>query len=302
MKEALKLLRSALPSSIEMRQDIMATHPVSADPTQIHQVVMNLCVNAQHAMEGRQGLLEVRLDECVMDELTCQRHADLRPGLYVRLTVRDNGCGISAENLKRIYEPFFTTREVGQGTGLGLAVVHGIIRDHDGAILVESEAGQGTEFQVLLPAQLDVPAENGPALPIVRAARGARILIVDDEESLMKVLDRLLTRAGYQVVTHTHPQAALADFISRPADIALILTDLTMPGMNGLELAANIHKVRRDLPMILATGFGGDLITPAQLASHPNIRKVMEKPLETDVILRAVSELLERKSAEKSEP
>jgi signal transduction histidine kinase/ActR/RegA family two-component response regulator len=294
VKEALKLLRSALPSSIEMRQTTTATHPVLADPTQIHQVVMNLCVNAQHAMEGRQGLLVVRLDECVMDEATCERNADLHPGLYVRLTVRDNGCGIPPEILRRIFEPFFTTREVGQGTGLGLAVVHGIVRDHEGAILVESEVGRGTEFQVFLPAQLEAAHAADGAPSALPAARGERILIVDDEEALVKVLKRLLTRAGYQVTMHTHPQTALADFLSRPTDIDLILTDLTMPGMNGLELAAKVYEIRRDLPMLIATGFGGDLVTPAQLANHPNVRKVVEKPLEPDAILRAVGEMFGR--------
>ena len=292
VKEALKLLRSALPSTIQMNQKISPTHPVLADPTQIHQVVMNLCVNAQHAMEGRQGQLEVGLNELLVDETLCERNVDLRPGLYVRLYVRDTGCGIAPENLQRIFDPFFTTREVGKGTGLGLAVVHGIVQNHDGAILVQTELGKGTEFQVLLPARMEAMDDANPAAQPPPASSGEHILIVDDEESIVKVLKRLLVRAGYKVTAHADPQAALQDFISRPADIHLLLTDLTMPGMNGLELASQVYKIRPDLPVIIATGFSGDLITPAELSERPNIRRVVEKPLTPETINRLIAELL----------
>jgi CheY-like chemotaxis protein len=216
----------------------------------------------------------------------------LRPGLYVRLSVRDTGCGISPENLQRIFEPFFTTRDVGKGTGLGLAVVHGIVQNHDGVILVQSQPGQGTEFQVLLPACLAPVAAASPVVPPPPPANGEHILIVDDEKAIIHVLKHLLVRAGYKVTAHADPCAALADFIARPADINLILSDLTMPGMNGLELAKKIFEVRPDLPLIIATGFGGDLITAAQLAEHPNICKVVEKPLNPEKIIRLVSEQL----------
>ena len=292
VKEALKLLRSALPSTIQMIQKISLTHPVLADPTQIHQVVMNLCVNAQHAMEGRQGRLEVGLDELLVDETLCERHVDLRPGLYVRLSVRDTGCGISPENLQRIFEPFFTTRDVGQGTGLGLAVVHGIVQNHGGAILVQTELGQGTEFQVLLPARMETVDDVNPAKQTPPPSNGEHILLVDDEEALVKAIKRLLVRTGYKVTAHTDPQAALQDFILRPADIHLVLTDLTMPGMNGLEFAAKIYEIRPELPVVIATGFSGDLITATQLAELPNIRKVVEKPLSPEAITRLIAELL----------
>jgi len=293
IKEAIKLLRSALPSTIQMSLKITRTHPVLADPTQIHQVIMNLCVNAQHAMEGRQGQIEISLDEMVADEGLCERNVDLRPGLYVRLTVRDTGCGIPSEHLTRIFEPFFTTREVGKGTGLGLAVVHGIVQNHDGAILVQSQPGQGTEFQVLLPACMELVEAVNPVVPPPPPSNGEHILIVDDEKAIISVLKQLLVRAGYKVTAHADPHEALADFISRPADINLILSDLTMPGMSGLELAGKFFEVRPDLPLILATGFGGGLISRAQLAEYPNIRKVVEKPLRPEFITRLVAEILQ---------
>ena len=292
VKEALKLLRSALPSSIQMIQKISLTHPVLADPTQIHQVVMNLCVNAQHAMEGRQGRLEVGLDELPVDETLCERNVDLRPGLYVRLSVRDTGSGIPPENLPRIFEPFFTTRDVGKGTGLGLAVVHGIVKNHDGAILVQTELGKGTEFQVLLPARTEAAGEVNPARQPLPLSNGEHILLVDDEEALVKAIKRLLVRTGYKVTAYADAQAALQDFISRPEDIHLVFTDFTMPGMNGLELASQIHKIRPELPVVIATGYSGDLITSAQLAELPNIRKVVEKPLSPEAITRLIAELL----------
>jgi signal transduction histidine kinase len=292
VKEALKLIRSALPSSIHISEDIRDTHPVLADPTQVHQVVMNLCVNAQHAMEGRQGLLEVRMDEFSADESFCERHSDLQPGLHVRLSVRDNGCGIPPELLKRIFEPFFSTRDVGRGTGLGLAVVHGIVQSHSGAIWVQSEPGQGTEFHILLPARKENVDEVNPAIQPLPQAEGEHILIVDDEPAIVQVLKQLLTRAGYHVSAYNNPQEVLNDFLSRPADISLILTDLTMPGMTGLELAGKVHEVRPDLPMIIATGFGGDLIMEAQLRQCPNVRKIIQKPLFPQDILRLIGVLL----------
>jgi signal transduction histidine kinase len=295
VKEALKLLRSVLPSTIQMSQQINPTHPVFADPTQIHQVIMNLCINAQHAMEGRQGRLEIVLDEVQVDQSLCERNADLQPGLYVRLVIRDTGCGIPPENLKRIFEPFFTTRGVGKGTGLGLAVVHGIVKSHNGAILVQSEPGKGAEFQVLLPAQpLKVAVNKIPAvrLPPAPLSLGEHLMIVDDESAIIKVLDRLLTRAGYRVSAHVNSHAALKELIAHPEAINLVLTDLTMPGMNGLEFAGEIYKIRPDLPLVIATGFGSNLITEAQLAGCPNIRRVVEKPLNPEEITRLIAELL----------
>jgi CheY-like chemotaxis protein/two-component sensor histidine kinase len=293
VNEALQLLHSVLPSTIQMSRQINHTHPVLADPTQIHQVIMNLCVNAQHAMEGRQGQLVIVVDEVQADRSLCECNADLRPGLYVRLSIRDTGCGIPPKNLKRIFDPFFTTRGVGKGTGLGLAVVHGIVKSHNGAILVQSEPGQGTEFQVLFPAQPMEVAQKSPAVqPPPPLCQGEHLLIVDDEAAIIQVLERLLTRAGYRVTPHTSPHQALQELMAHPQDFNLVLTDLTMPGMNGLEFASEIYKIRSDLPLVIATGFGCHLITKAQLAECPNIRRVMEKPLNPEEITRLVAELL----------
>ena len=199
VKDSLKLLRSVLPSTIEMIPHLNPVPPVLVDPTQVHQVILNLCVNAQHAMEGRQGRLEVGLDAVTADETLCARSPDLRPGRYVRLTVRDNGCGISPDIQRRIFEPFFTTKEPGQGTGLGLAVVHGIVKNYDGAILVQSRPGEGTLFEVFLPAQTGDTDKTVDAPHPVFQSHGEHILIVDDEAAITEVLRIVLSRTGCRV-------------------------------------------------------------------------------------------------------
>jgi signal transduction histidine kinase/ActR/RegA family two-component response regulator len=288
--EALKLLRSALPSTIEIVQRLNSTPPVLADPTQIHQVMMNLCTNAEHAMRGRSGRLEITLEPKLVDEAFAKQNPDLRPGQYARLCVRDNGCGMPGELLNRIFEPFFTTKEPGQGTGLGLSVVHGIVKSHDGVILVQSQPGQGTEFQIFLPVQdknrIVPPQASKPA----SSGSGQRILLVDDEPSISNVLSQMLSRTGYFVTAHTDPQEALKEFLARPAEFDLLYTDLTMPGMTGVELAKRIFEVRPDLPVVLTTGFGGDVV--ANAITHTHILKVLEKPVPPSIVADVVQEIL----------
>ncbi|HTI99185.1 MAG TPA: ATP-binding protein [Dongiaceae bacterium] len=289
--EALQLLRSAVPSTIEMVSQLKPVHPVLASPTQMHQVVMNLCVNATQAMADRQGRLTVSLDEVTVDRTT-PGYAELLPGLYVRLAVTDTGCGMTAEVQQRIFDPFFTTKETGQGTGLGLAVVHGIVKNHNGFILVESRPGEGAKFEVLLPAQTAPLTTRGALPPVAIRAHGEHLLIVDDERGIISVLKQLLTRRGYHVTAHTDPLAAREDFLARPDTFHLVLTDLTMPGLDGVDLAREIYKVRPDLPVIVATGFGSNLLNNTEIAGQTNIRKLVEKPLDGNAIIRAIVEVL----------
>ncbi len=288
--EALKLLRSALPSTIEIVQRLNPTPPVLADSTQIHQVVMNLCTNAEHAMRGRPGRLEVALEPKLVDEAFAKQNPDLRPGQYARLCVRDNGCGMPAEMLNRIFEPFFTTKEPGQGTGLGLSVVHGIVKSHDGVILVQSQPDQGTEFQIFLPVQdknrVASPQASKPTAP----GSGQHILLVDDEPPICNVLSQMLSRSGYLVTACFAPQEALQKFLARPAEFDLIFTDLTMPGMTGVELAKRVFEVRPDLPVVLTTGFGGDVV--ADTTAHTHIVRVLGKPVSPAIVADIMHEIL----------
>ena len=291
--DALRLLRSALPSSLQIVQHIHSAPPVLADSTLVHQVIMNLCVNAQHALEGRQGLLEVSLDRIWVDDVSCARSPDLHVGNYARITVRDTGCGMSESTLGRIFEPFFTTKEVGRGTGLGLAVVHGIVKQCHGAILVQSRLGQGTTFEVFFPAHsLPLPVAADSSLPAPSSAKGERVMLVDDEPDVAGVLSLLLRRVGYSVSTFTSSQAAFDEFASRPADTDILFTDLTMPGLAGLKLASKVYRIRPDLPVILSTGFGGGLLSQEQLALHPNIRKVLEKPVNPQTVIQVLADIL----------
>jgi signal transduction histidine kinase/BarA-like signal transduction histidine kinase len=296
IKEALKLLRSALPSTIEIVPDLQPTPPVLADPTQIHQVLMNLCTNAEHAMRGKPGRLEIRLDTRRVDEAFAREHHELRVGEYVRLSVRDAGCGMTPELLARVFEPFFTTKAPGQGTGLGLAVVHGIVKSHDGAILVQSELNRGTEFQIYLPAQTPAPAVPAapatPAKPVLARGQGQHILLVDDEPAVANAVGRLLTQTGYRVTVKTSSPEAWQVFRAQPQEFDLLFTDLTMPGMTGVELAQQVHALRPELPVLMATGFGGDVVAEAMIGT--GIRKVLQKPLTPILVTESVHALLVR--------
>ena len=296
VEETVRLLRAAIPSSIQIECRIAPeTPPVLADTTQLHQLLMNLGTNAEHAMCGQTGVLRLALDAVELDAASAKAIPELRPGLHARIRVQDTGCGIPKETLDRIYDPFFTTKGPGQGTGLGLAVVHGVVKTHEGAIQVRSEVGRGTTFEIYLPAAAEhavaAPAGKAPAAP---RGSGQRILVVDDEPAIAKVLSVVLTRAGYEVLAQGDAREALKLFQSAPESFALVFTDLTMPGLTGLDLAREIAALNPRLPVILATGFGGDAL--ARLSATPNIAKVLDKPLDYATIVQTVHDVLEAAS------
>ncbi|MDH5299277.1 MAG: DUF3365 domain-containing protein, partial [Desulfobulbaceae bacterium] len=257
IKEAVKLLRATIPTTIEIRQ-ILADHDstVTADPTQLHQLVMNLCTNAYHAMRERGGILEVRLNDVMIDE-TGAKAMELAPGPYLQLAVSDTGCGMDKEMVERIFEPYFTSKEMGQGTGLGLAVVHGIVKGHNGHVGVDSTPDRGTTVTVHLPhasmPSAAAPSESteGTDQPTGRE----RILVVDDEELVTSLNRHILERLGYRVTTLTDSSEALALFSSNPDQFDLVITDMNMPVISGAELAAQLLTIRPDIRIILATGY-----------------------------------------------
>ena len=255
-KEALKLLRGSIPSTIDIREHIdVACAPVLADPTGIHQILMNLCTNAYHAMQKKGGMLVVRLSQVEMGESEVKRDPDLSVGDYVRLEVHDTGHGMDEETMARIFEPYFTTKERGEGTGLGLATIHGIVSDLNGVIHVYSVPGEGTTFTVLLPC---VPGEeaNGDAETPTDHLRGTeRVLLVDDEPPIGEFAKAALERLGYSVNVQTSAPKALELFVQGPDTFDVIVTDQMMPIMRGSELSRKIHAVRPDIPIILCSGF-----------------------------------------------
>jgi PAS domain S-box-containing protein len=260
VQEALKLVRAALPSTIEINLRLSSDGPsILADSTQIHQILANLSANAAHAMRERGGHLDLRQRTLQVDATLAATSPDLQPGRYVELTVADTGSGMSPETLERIFDPFFTTKGPGEGTGLGLAVVHGIMKEHDGAILVDSTPGQGTTFRLYFPA-VELPETTPDETPeIIPRGQGERLLILDDEEALLRVNQRTLERLGYHVTAHTIPSVALAAFRDNPEQFDLVITDLAMPGMTGMDFSRELLRLRPGCPVVLTTGYTSSL-------------------------------------------
>lgn len=292
VKEALKLLRSTIPTTIEIRQQIREKDNwIQGDPTQIHQVLMNLCTNALQAMEGRKGLLEVALERVDLDGDVISRYPGMTPGPHLRLTISDNGDGIDSQVIDRIFDPFFTTKGLGEGTGLGLSVVHGIVKNHGGLITVYSEKGAGTTFHIYFPSLRQDGAgfemmESGTLLP-----GKEHILFVDDEEFLINVGKEMLERLGYRVTSRSNGPEALELFRAKPDRFDLVITDQTMPRMTGLELARELINLRPNIPIMLCTGFSEGLT--AERAKDIGIRDFIMKPIVLSDLSQRIRRVLE---------
>ena len=290
--EVMKLLRSSLPTTIEIRRVSAIARDrdqMIADPTQLHQVVMNLCTNAAHAMRAGGGTLSIELGEVEIDASLVTRYRNLTPGPYLRLTVSDTGHGIDPAVMERIFDPYFTTKKPGEGTGMGLAMVQGIVKSHGGAVTVYSEVGQGTTFQVFLPMIAgDVEQVKAAPEPVPRGHE--RILFVDDEQVLVELGRDMLESLGYTVTITTSSLDALALFRDRTGDFDLIVTDLTMPGLTGKMLAKEILAIRPDTPILLCTGFS-ESIRGKQLES--GIRDVLMKPYQLAILAKMVRNVLD---------
>ena len=253
--EAVRFLRFTIPSTVELRTDFAPDMPdVLADATQIHQIITNLCTNAWHAIGSRpDGRIEIILRSVVVSAEEAMNQPELQPLRYVRLSIRDNGCGMSAATRKRIFDPFYTTKPPGAGTGLGLSVVHGIMHACDGAILIESQPGEGSSFQLYFPA-LETLAKPAPALRSqLEKGRGQRIFFIDDEPGLVSIGENLLKYLGYEPVCFGDPLLALAALRDRPADAVLV--DYAMPKCDGLDFATRALAEHPRLPIVLVTGF-----------------------------------------------
>jgi CheY-like chemotaxis protein len=295
LDECIKLLRPSFPASIEIRRKVLpGLGPVMADPTQMHQVIVNLCTNAAHAMAEQGGVLEISLANLDLDIRSAATFPELKPGPYLRLTVKDSGRGMPEEVLEHIFDPFFTTKGQGEGTGLGLSVVHGILKHHGGSIQATSEPGKGSKFQVYLP-RIPGLAQTVQAETLQPAASGGgRILFVDDEEDIVFSGENMLTRLGYQVVSSRSAQEALELFRRQPGHYDLVITDLTMPQMSGDQLAEALVRLRPDIPIILCTGFGpGFRSTLGTLEMRSEgIREVVMKPFDRADMAQAIRRAL----------
>jgi len=295
VKEVMRLLRASLPTTIKIRQDIHEDgDTVFADPAQIHQVLMNLCTNAAHAMRERQGELKISLVPMNVeppDNLII--HHDLSPGKYLRLTVSDTGVGIDNEIIDRIFDPFFTTKKPGEGTGLGLSVVYGIVKNYGGTITVQSEVGKGTEFNVYLPLLTEVEDKQEAKVEAPIAGGKERILFVDDEAALVQLATSTLSGMGYEVVGRTSSLEALELFRARPDRFDLVITDMTMPNMTGSELAQQLIHIRPDISVILCTGFTEGMTQ--EKARTLGVKELIMKPIVQRQIADAIRRALDQK-------
>jgi len=293
VKEVLKLIRASIPTTIEIRTNIPSNIGVIlADPTQIHQVLMNLCANAQHAMQEEGGILEILLTQVDVDYQKSLAYPDLKPGLYLKLSVADTGCGINSAIMEKIFDPFFTTKPAGEGTGMGLAMVYGIVKDHGGAITVYSEPGKGSTFHLYLPVikeQAAAQTEINKPLPLGKEL----ILFIDDEVPLVDIGHQMLERLGYDVTTRTSSIEALELFKVQPHKYDLVISDLIMPNMTGDRLAAEMLRIRPDIPIILCTGYS-KMIT-AEKTGIVGVQHILMKPLTLSDLAETIRETLNKR-------
>ena len=291
VKEAQKLLRASIPSTIDIKSRFAPKlHTINANPTHIHQVVMNLCTNAAHSMDDGTGCIDICVDNVNLPSHKETPHGQLAKGDYVQLVVKDNGKGIAHNIIDRIYEPFFTTKSQGRGTGMGLSVVLGIVQAIGGTIRVESHPGKGTRFELLFPAAQNENVESVvPATPLPKG--NEHILVVDDERPLLIMLDRMLIGLGYKVTTCEHALEALKLIKRQPGAYDLVITDLTMPKMTGVQLARELLQIRPDLSIILSTGYN-EKISDAHLQTI-GIRQLLPKPITRRDLASAIRQAIE---------
>jgi CheY-like chemotaxis protein/two-component sensor histidine kinase len=295
INEALKLLRATLPLNIDIQERISnESTAVLADSTQIHQLVMNLCTNAYHSMLDKGGTLEVILEPVNLNSGKISQQFDLKPGPYLKLMISDTGCGMNDVTLKKIFDPYFTTKEPDKGTGLGLSVVHGIVESHGGAIWVNSEPEQGTRFEVLLPQiAIDKHAADKGDDPIPTGTE--KILFIDDEGALVETGKSILEKLGYRVEAHTDPQKAFDEFTAHGDDYDLVITDMSMPCLTGEELSKQLLEIRPDIPIVLCTGYSDQL--DAANAYAMGIKQFLIKPLEMVKLANIIREVLDENSS-----
>ena len=292
--ESLELLRKTIPASIDIHSTLVCTtEMISADPADISQVLINLCTNSVHAMDNGKGVLEVALENITLTPRSAARFEDIGPGDYVRLKVSDDGEGISPDIIDRIFDPYFTTKDVDEGLGMGLAVVQGIVKKHDGAIKIESEIGQGTITEVLFPRIEEPPVAYKQEAPLPTGTE--RILFVDDETSLVKMVTQMLTRAGYEVIGKTSSTDALKTFRQRPESFDLVISDMTMPEMTGDELAMEVIQICPDMPIIICTGHSERM--DEEKARGLGIKAFAMKPLTKSGLIKTVRKILDQAKA-----
>ncbi len=293
IQDALKFLRSTIPTTIDIQQNIQAMdETILADPTQISQIMMNLCINASHAMEQNGGNLTVNVKTVILDDHSAKKYFDLKKGRHVKITVSDTGPGIDSAIIHRIFDPYFTTKEVGKGSGMGLAVVHGIVKNYHGAIFVDSKPGKGALFTIYFPVSTEKPKIEKDAIEILPPG-SETVLFVDDDKSIVKMVKKILERLGYKVETAMTPDNALKMFGSNPYHYDLVITDMTMPQMTGIKLSEKIIKIRPDIPIIICTGHSA--LVDEEKVKELELAAYVMKPINKREISHTIRKVLDNK-------
>jgi signal transduction histidine kinase len=293
VEEAARLLRAALTGGVRVECRYDADAPsVVADPTQVQQVLLNLGTNAQHAMEGRSGSIDIHVEGVTLDAASARFDLNLRPGRYARVVVSDTGSGMDAATQRRIFEPFFTTKPAGNGTGLGLSVAHGIMQAHEGAIVVRSELGEGSRFELYFPSARGVAAALGTPERAEPASEGSglHVVYIDDDEAQVFMVKRMLERWGYRVSAYLEQREALDALLTGQQRVDLVVTDYNMPGLSGLEVARAIRDARPELPVIVVSGYITDALRVQAAAA--GVRELISKPHEVEELRDTVQRLL----------
>jgi CheY-like chemotaxis protein len=290
LNEVFKLLRASLPATIEMRQNINSESPVLADSTQMHQLIMNLCTNAAHAMEQKGGILTVELNDVHLETELTQRPSNIAAGAYIQLTVSDTGHGMTPAVTERIFDPFFTTKEKGKGTGIGLSAVHGIVKSHGGDITVSTEPGKGSTFNVFLP-RIEKDLVEDDVIEERKPTGNEYILFVDDEQTIVDIGKKMLKRLGYEVEACTGSIEALELFKLQPEKFDLIVCDMTMPKMTGEELALKLREISPDIPIVLCTGYSAKM---SELTAKNIVNAFLLKPLTMKEIGNVIRKVLDK--------
>jgi signal transduction histidine kinase len=290
IKEGLKMLRATIQTTIEIKPKIESKALIMGDPVHLNQIIMNLCTNAAHAMEDEGGVLEVSLTQEEIKTPLVSRGVRLPVGKYLKLAISDTGTGISPKVIDSIFEPYFSTKQIGEGTGLGLSVVHGIVTSYNGLITVDSEFNIGSTFTVFLPVlkqtseQIELEEKELPT-------GNEKILFVDDEASITKMADKMLARLGYQITTCQNGPEAIALIKSNPTAFDLAITDMTMPGMTGDKLAQELMNIRSDIPVIVCTGYSKKISEESIL--EIGVKALVMKPFKKDILAHTIRDVLD---------
>lgn len=292
IEETRKLLRSLIPTTIDIQTHLPEKEvTILADPVQLGRVLMNLCTNASQAMEETGGMIEITVQTQFLEQKEFAGYPDLKPGNYVKIEVADNGPGIDSEIMDRIFDPYFTTRNIGDGTGMGLSIVHGIVKNHNGAITVSGEHRKGACFTMLFPI-IGKPPDAIVETPYKHIYGTETILFVDDEKDITRVSEETLKRLGYQVEAMTNPKDALALFELNPGYFDVVVTDMTMPHMTGKRLAEKLMEIRSDIPIIISTGHSA--LIDVKIAGQLGIAAYLEKPVSVTDIASTIRDILDK--------